>query len=100
MVAIHLMEFTPSVLVGPHLSIGLRWYLQSCRYVGDGDQLLELHPSRACPPRGPFVGFLPPLLLCCCLVDSHRLGSGGCPGSDGGQEALLLCYAIVCRDMC
>jgi len=82
--------------------------LSLCYALGE-DQLLELHPevmlwgripSRACPPWSPFVGFFCPLHLRCRFVDSHRLGSGGCPWPDRGHEALLLHYAVICGNVC
>ena len=108
-VAICLMEFAPSVVVGPHLPISLRQYLQFFRYVRDDDQLLELHsevmlrgriPLCACPPLGPLVGLFRPFLLHYRFVDSHRLRSGDCSWSDRGDETLLLHYSIICGNVC
>ena len=104
-----LVELTQSVLVGPHLPISLCWYLRSCRYVRDSDQLLELHskimlwrwvPSCTSPGLGPFVGFSRPLLFCGRLVHPHRLRSCSRSRSDRIDETLFLRYSIICDDLC
>ena len=104
-----LVKFTPSVLVGPHLLIGLCRYLQSCRYVWDSNQLIELHseimfwgrtPSCACPGLGPFIGFFRPLFLCGRFVNPHRLRPSGCSRLDRTDETLLMRYSIICGNVC
>ena len=110
-VAICLVEFAPSVLVGPHLPVGLRGHLQSCRYVKNSDQLLELYTKimlrRRVSPRGRsslwlLVGLLVSraLLLYGRLVHPHGLRSTSRSRSDKTDEATFLYDSIVRSDVC
>jgi len=92
----------------PHLPVGLRGYLQPCRYVWNSDQLLELYtkimfrgrvPSRARSRLGLFVGFPRTLLLCGRLVHPHGLRWTCCSRSDRTDETTFLCHSIVHNDV-
>ena len=97
------MELTPSVLVGPQSFISFRGHLQSLRYVGNSDQLLQLYQEavlggrifpRTCPGLGlpGLVGLVLrwSLLLCRRLMYPHGLRSTWPSRVDGGNAFALL----------
>ena len=103
-----LVELVTSILVGPHLPIDLRGYLQPCHYVWDSDYLLELYkkimfrgrvPSRVRPHLELFVGFSRALLLCGHLVHPHGLRSTWRLRSDKINETAFLCDSFICSDV-
>ena len=107
-VAMCLLKLAPSVLFGPHFPVGLRLYLQPCRYVWNSDQLLELYtkimfrgrvPSRARPCLGLFIRFSCALLPCGRLVYPHGLGLTWCSRSNRTDETTFLCDSFVRSDV-
>ena len=97
------MELTSSVLAGPQSLVSFRGHLQSLRYVGNSDQLLQLYQEvvpggRIFPRARPSLGlpvlvalvFLRGFLLYRRLMYSHGLRSTWPLWPDGGNAFVLL----------
>ena len=102
-VAKRLVELAPDVLVRPQLLVILCGYLQSLRYVGDGDQVLQFyyevvpwwHILPCAPPNLGLPGLVGLLLrggplLRRCLMHPHELKSTWCSRARGNNACALL----------
>ena len=98
-----MVELTPGVLVRSQLLVYLREYLQSLRYVGDGDQVLQFYhdvvPWRhILPCASPSLGFSWLIrlllrwspLLCRGLMHPQGLRSTQCSWAHGNNARGLL----------